>query len=176
MIKLALTLLLLFITLAVVFEKNNKRIIIYFSAFSINAASLYFYNNAPDVALAEIAVGSAFIPLIFLITISKQRTFTVMTTFDQSFEFKELFERFCKNENLKLKIISSKDVHDDEAKSIQGAFRRQDIDVIVDYNKKKKRYDMTCKESNVMIDRFESLAGKVHGIRIIRTVDDETID
>jgi uncharacterized MnhB-related membrane protein len=168
--------LLLLVTLFIVLEKNNKRIIIYFSVFSLLAASLYFYNHAPDVALAEIAVGSAFIPLIFLITISKQRTFTVMMNSNKTFIYQELLIEFCKDENLKLKVINEGDVHNDEAKSIHGAFRRQDIDVIIDYNAKKKRYDMTCKESNLMIDRFEKLASNQHGIRIIRTTDDETID
>ena len=176
MIKLTLMILLLLVTLFIVLEKNNKRIIIYFSVFSLLAASLYFYNHAPDVALAEMAVGSAFIPLIFLITISKQRTFTVMMNSNKSFVYHELLNEFCKNENLKLKVINEKDVQNDETKSIHGAFRHQDIDVIIDYNAKKKRYDMTCKESNLMIDRFEKLASKQHGIRIIRTTDDETID
>ncbi|WP_240839546.1 DUF4040 domain-containing protein [Acidaminobacter sp. JC074] len=176
MIKIALMLLLLVITTVIVIEKNNKRVIVYFSVFSLIAASLYFYNDAPDVALAEIAVGSAFIPLIFLITISKQQTFTVMMNTDKEFIYEDLLVEFCKNENLKLKLINAKDVFDDEAKSIHGAFRRQDIDIIVDYNKKKKRYDMTCKESNVMIERFEKMTQKIHGIRIIRTVDEETID
>ncbi len=176
MIKLTLMILLLLVTIFIVLEKNNKRIIIYFSVFSLLAASLYFYNHAPDVALAEIAVGSAFIPLIFLITISKQRTFTVMMNSNKTFIYQELLIEFCKDENLKLKVINEKDVHNDETKSIHGAFRRQDIDVIIDYNAKKKRYDMTCKESNLMIDRFEKLASIQHGIRIIRTTDDETID
>lgn len=175
MIK-VLMLLLLLMTIIIVMEKNNKRIIIYFSIFSLLAASLYFYNHAPDVALAEIAVGSAFIPLIFLITISKQRTFTVMLNTEKEFIFEDLVINFCKNENLELKLVNAKDVYDDETKSIHGAFRRHDIDVIVDYNPKKKRYDLTCKESNVMIDRFEQLATKEHGIRIIRTFDDETLD
>ncbi len=176
MIKYSLMILLLSVTLAVVFEKNNKRIIIFFSVYSLIAASLYFYNHAPDVALAEIAVGSAFIPLIFLIAISKQRTFTVMKRSERPFMYQDLLTEFCKNENLNLKLIDSREVYEDEAKSIHGAFRRQDIDVIIDYNAKKKRYDMTCKESNLMIDRFEKLASIQHGIRIIRTTDDETID
>ncbi|MBI9013326.1 MAG: DUF4040 domain-containing protein [Clostridiales bacterium] len=176
MIKYTLMILLLSVTLAIVFEKNNKRIIIFFSVFSLIAASLYFYNHAPDVALAEISVGSAFIPLIFLIAISKQRTFTVMKRSERPFVYQDLLVEFCKDENLNLKLIDSEEVYDDEAKSIHGAFRRQDIDVIIDYNAKKKRYDMICKKSNVMIDKFEALALKYHGIRIVRLIDEETID
>ena len=176
MIRYILMILLLSVTFAIVFEKNNQRIIIFFSVFSLIAASLYFYNHAPDVALAEIAVGSAFIPLIFLIAISKQRTFTVMKRSEREFVYKDVLIDFCKNENLKLKLIDASQVIDDETKSIHGAFRRRDIDVIIDYNPKKKRYDMTCKKSNVMIDKFEVMAQKYHGIRIIRLIDKETID
>jgi len=176
MIKYILMILLLSVTLAIVFEKNNQRIIIFFSVYSLIAASLYFYHHAPDVALAEIAVGSAFTPLIFLIAISKQRTFTVMKRSEREFIYKDILIEFCKNENLKLKLIDSKQVIEDETKSIHGAFRRRDIDVILDYNVKKKRYDMTCKKSNVMIDKFEVMAQKYHGIRIIRLIDEETLD
>jgi len=176
MIKTFLMIILLIITLTIVLEKNNKKLIIFFSVFSLIAASLYFYNHAPDVALAEIAVGSAFIPLIFLIAISKQRTFTVMKVSKRDFVYQDLLEEFCKLENLSLKLIRNEDVHDDEAKSIHGVFRRRDIDLIIDYNPKKKRYDMTCKKSNIMIDRFEEMASNYHGIRIIRTVDVETTD
>lgn len=176
MIKIILMILLLLVTTVIVLEKNNQRVIVYFSVFSLIAASLYFYNHAPDVALAEIAVGSAFIPLIFLITISKQQTITVMMNTNKEFAYKNLLEEFCKRENLKLKIIKSEDVHNDEAKSIHGAFRRQDIDIIVDYNPKKKRYDLTCKESNMMLDRFKRMTSKVHGIRIIKATDEETLD
>lgn len=176
MINIVLLILLLLITIFITIEKNNQKSIVFFSVFSLIAASLYFYNHAPDVALAEIAVGSAFIPLIFLIAISKQRTFTVMLDTDQEFLYPELLEDFCKQENLKLKVINADMIQNDEGKSIHGAFRRQDIDLILDYNSKKKRYDMTCKKSNLMIDRFERMAKEYHGIRIIRTIDEETID
>lgn len=176
MIRTFLMVLLLIVTIGVVAQKNNQKLIVFFSVFSLLAASLYFYNHAPDVALAEIAVGSAFIPLIFLIAISKQRTFTVMLQSHVVFVYKDLLDEFCREENLKLKIIEETDVFDDEGKSIHGVFRRQDIDLIIGYNSKKKRYDMTCKKSNVMINRFEVLAQKYHKIRIIRIVDEVTID
>lgn len=176
MIRTFLMLLLLLVTIGVVLQKNHQKLIVFFSAFSLLAGSLYFYNHAPDVALAEIAVGSAFIPLIFLITISKQRTFTVMLHADVAFIFDDLFDEFCKEENLKLKVIEESAIFNDEARSVFGVFRRQDIDLIIGYNRKKKRYDMTCKKSNVMINRFEVIAQKYHKIRIIRIVDDAMID
>lgn len=176
MIKSFLLIVLLLLTINVVIQKNNQHLIVYFSIFSLVIASLYFFSYAPDVALAEIAVGSAFIPLIFLIAISKQRTFTILFQSDFDFEYHNFLEDFCKKENLKLKIIKSVDVKDDESNGVLGVFRRQDIDVIVDYNPKKKKYIMTCKQSNVMINRFEEIAIKYPKIRVVRIVDTNTLD
>ncbi len=168
--------LLLLTTIAIIREKNNFKMIIFFSGFSLVAASLYFYNNAPDVALAEIAVGSAFIPLIFLITISKQRTFTVMNNTKKKFSYYELLDKFCKEENLELKIVESQSVVNDEAKSIHGVFRRHDLDLIIDYNKKKKKFILTGKKSNLLINRFGKLVKGIHTIKLIKIEDEETED
>ena len=168
--------LLLLVTIAIIREKNNFKLIIFFSGFSLIAASLYFYNHAPDVALAEIAVGSAFIPLIFLITISKQRTFTVMDNTDRKFIHFDVIDEFCKEENFKLKIIDGSKVVNDEAKGIHGVFRHHDVDLIIDYNQKKKRYDVTGKTMNLTINRFEEMTAEIHSIRVIRISDEETID
>lgn len=176
MIKTFLLILLLAITLGVVAQKNNQKLVVYYSVFSLIAASLYFFNNAPDVALAEISVGSAFIPLIFLIAISKQRTFTVMVYEVVKQDYLAFLDVFCNEENLKLKIIDAESVQDDEAKSIFGVFRRQDIDVIVHYNPRKERYTMTCKKSNVMSARFKELSEDFKDIRVIQAIDVETLD
>lgn len=175
MVNYVLLIMLLIITTAMVIEKNNTKVVIYFSVFSLIAASLYFYNHAPDVALAEIAVGSAFIPLIFLIAISKQRTFTIMTVTDQPFIYIELFNDFCRDENLKLKVISSDEVLY-EAPSIHGVFRRQDVDLIIDYSDENERFDMTGKKSNVLINKLEKQSKQYPGMRIIRIEDQETED
>lgn len=176
MIKTFLLILLLFITLLTVVQKNNQKLVVYFSVFSLIAASLYFYNHAPDVALAEIAVGSAFIPLIFLIAISKQRTFTVMLDQSGGFIYQTLVDDFCTEENLKLKLIHAEDIDHDDAKSVSGVFRRLDVDMIINYNFKKKRYDLLCKSNNKLIDRFENQAQPYHKIKIIRLTDEDTLD
>ena len=77
MINYLLVILFLILSIIIVFEKNNLKVIIYFSLFSFVASSIYFVNMAFDIALAEIAIGCAFIPLIYIITISKQKLFTV---------------------------------------------------------------------------------------------------
>lgn len=176
MIKYVFMFILLALTIAIIVENNNYKIIVLFSGFSLVAACLYFFNNAPDVALAEIAVGSAFIPLIFLIAMSKQRTFTVMEKTNRKFEHMEILTEFCRNENLKLIMVKSKDIVEDEAKGISGVFRHRDIDLIIDYNKKKKYYIITGKEESMLIDRLQVATKNVIGIRIIKRVDTETID
>lgn len=176
MIKTFLLVLLLMITLSIVRHQNNKILVVLYSGFSLIAASLYFFNHAPDVALAEIAVGSAFMPLIFLIAISKQTTFTVMQQGHYQMEIKNFLDDFCQIENLKLKIIQSEDVFNDEAKGIHGVFRRQDIDVILNYHPKKQHYILTCKQSNVMTNKLLEMSLKYPSIKVVRTKDIDTMD
>ena len=175
-IKYFFMILLLIVTIAIIIENNNYKLVIYFSVFSLIAASLYFYNHAPDVALAEIAVGSAFIPLIFLITISKQRTFTVMNNTKREFSYTNVLEEFCKKENLKLQFIFEGDVINDDSKGIYGVFRRRDIDLIIDYNIKKHRYEIVGKKDSILIDKFESTIKGINGINLIKMADVETVD
>lgn len=176
MIKTFLLLLLLVVTVLTVLQKNNQKLVIYFSVFSLVSASLYFYSHAPDVALAEIAVGSAFIPLIFLIAISKQRTFTVLLNNKEDFTYQNLIDEFINEENLKLKLLNASNVDHEEANSVSGVFRRLDVDLIIDYSHKKNKYYLLCKRDNQLIDRFEKKVSHIQKIRIIRHVDEVTID
>lgn len=63
--------LLIIILIVIIFSKENLKIVIYSSVFSLICAILYFLYNAPDVALAEAVIGSAIVPLIYIISISK---------------------------------------------------------------------------------------------------------
>lgn len=63
--------LLIIILVAIILSNENLKIIIYSSVFSLICAILYFLYSAPDVALAEAAIGSAIVPLIYIISISK---------------------------------------------------------------------------------------------------------
>jgi putative multicomponent Na+:H+ antiporter subunit B len=69
---------LIIIALTVIFHKQNFTIIIFISAFGLIAALLYAINQAPDVAIAEVAIGSAIIPLIYVISIARQREYIVL--------------------------------------------------------------------------------------------------
>src|SRR5210317_459337 len=77
-ISYALQGILIVLAIAIVLHKNNGTIIILIASFSLVTASLYIINRAPDVAIAEIAIGSAIIPLIYVISISRQREFIVL--------------------------------------------------------------------------------------------------
>jgi len=77
-IALILQILMIIIAIAIVLHKKNFTIIILIASFSLIAASLYIINKAPDVAIAEVAIGSAIIPLIYVISISRQREFIVL--------------------------------------------------------------------------------------------------
>src|SRR6056297_4159354 len=102
--------LLIIITIDLVLNKNNTVVAILFSVSSLFLALLYFFNKAPDVALAEIAVGSAIMPLILIISISKQREYVVITHVKDEFinslsgEGRRVLQDFADKNNLELKI------------------------------------------------------------------------
>ena len=73
-----LQVLLIIIAISIVFHKENFTIIILIASFGLIAATLYALNQAPDVAIAEVAIGSAIIPLIYVISISRQREFIIL--------------------------------------------------------------------------------------------------
>jgi putative multicomponent Na+:H+ antiporter subunit B len=62
-IALLLQIILILVALFIVFHEKNFTIIVLISVFSLVAATLYTINQAPDVAIAEVAIGSAIIPL-----------------------------------------------------------------------------------------------------------------
>jgi uncharacterized MnhB-related membrane protein len=62
-----------FAATAVVLTRNPVRQMIVFSFFGLTLSLLFLVLQAPDVALSEIAVGSAALPLILLVTASKIR-------------------------------------------------------------------------------------------------------
>lgn len=57
--------------LAVVLTRNPVHQTIVFSFYGILLTLLFFSLHAPDVAFSEIVVGSAALPLMLLITLSK---------------------------------------------------------------------------------------------------------
>ncbi len=68
---------LIILSLLIVFENNIRRTVVYASAFSVLISFAYFLLAAPDVALAEIIIGSTLSTIILLVAIKKYRLFTV---------------------------------------------------------------------------------------------------
>ncbi len=78
-------------------EDHYLRMVIFYAAFSLISAVLYYFFNAPDVAMAELAIGCAFVPLMFIIAISKQREFIIIYH-PLGENFVEHFAKRCKYE------------------------------------------------------------------------------
>lgn len=59
---------------AVVFSRNPARMVFALSAYGLVLTLLFTVLQAPDVAFAEIAVGAAAVPLLFLVVLNRLRT------------------------------------------------------------------------------------------------------
>jgi uncharacterized MnhB-related membrane protein len=168
--------LLIIITVALVASKNNTVIAILFSVSSLFIAILFFLNKAPDVALAEIAVGSAIMPLILIMTISKQREYVVITHVKDDFfdsltgEGRKVLENFADHYNLKLQI------YDRDIDNIKGIFREKNVDLIIDRSDDKKTFYLRGKKSSLLINKLENMAKNVDNIEIIKEEEVETND
>lgn len=175
---------LVILTILLVREENNLYLIMYFSIFSFTAASVYFLNHALDIALAEIAVGCAFVPLIYLITVSKQNTFTVLidNEFLHGDSYKDhdlykkltfLLEDFCKYYTLELKIVTK---HVRYYPTVQGVFRPGNIDLIASLDEENNHLVITGNQSNIMIPRLDKMTRKYKNIDLIKVDEYEGMD
>jgi uncharacterized MnhB-related membrane protein len=184
MIIFILLCILVLLSLAVVREKNNLHLIMYYSIFSFTAASVYFLNSALDIALAEVAVGCAFVPLIYLITVSKQNTFTVLidNEFIHDVNYKNndlykklifLLEDFCDYYTLELKIVTKQVKY---YPTVQGIFRPGNIDLIASLDEETNHLVITGNHSNIMIPRLDKMVRKYKNIDLIRVDKYEGLD
>lgn len=177
MMDLMLCLLLLMTALMVVSTHNNLWLIIYFSAFSFIAASIYFISKAPDLALAEIAVGCAFIPLVYTIAISKQNTFSIVfysgslaTCPDkEAFEsnLNTLINRFAKHYHLKL---DQKNIDASKLYTSKNLIHPGKIDLIVYYDTDRNCLLLKGLLSNMMLNTLEQM-NHDSTIQIVRVSD-----
>ena len=176
-----LQIILIIISVFIVSSKNNLKIILSFSVFSLICAGLYFFLSAPDLALAEAAIGSAIIPFIFLIAISKQRKFLVIRHIDKDDEFLindgerigkgyKLLDEFTKHYNLELVINDSK--YDE----LHGIFRIRDVDLVVEKNKKTGKYLLKGKETSILMNKLEQMTKGDKKIKIIKVKEEEMDD
>lgn len=117
MIEYALLSALILLSLWMLFQKKRFVLILGMSVFSLFSAGIYAYYRALDVALAEVAVGSAIVPLIFVVATSHQRKFFVYLDdnvpkekFNE--EYLSIFHAFCKTQDISLVLLKEgKRVH-----------------------------------------------------------------
>lgn len=145
-----LLLLLSVIAVAVIIQKNLYYSVILMAIMSVIAGVLFVIFNAPDIALAEIAVGSALIPFVYIIAITKQREFLILDEVmdSNSQDIIRGVQKFCKEENLKLKIMYKGYEQDYELRDV---FRKNNVDMII--NKSSTSYEIICKESSALDER-----------------------
>ena len=156
---LILTLMLLILSIYLLFAKDNFVLILISSLFSFISACLYFLYAAPDIALAEVAIGCAFIPLIFTITVMRQNTFTVVFFSQEGgqaycspeilIELMAILEVFCNQHQVKLKITSHPDAYTPDLKNI---FRLGNTDLIANYSEVNNRLYVWGNNRNKLLE------------------------
>ncbi len=165
--------------IAVVMHQNHFTIIILMSVFSIIAATLYTVNQAPDVAIAEVAINAAIIPLIYVIAISRQRELIVFdklhhgqTKTNQKFEGDVYLylERFSKKHKLKLNFCHDLKVSD------KVIFQDLNVDVLIDRDQHTKQYVLKGKSSNVLMKKMMKDLKTNQNVRFAMVEEGENLD
>lgn len=137
-------------TIALIFQKNLFYCVVIITISSIISAVLFVVFNAPDIALAEIAVGCALIPFVYIISITKQKGFLILNQINDeaSRQIIEAFSEFCSNEKLKLNVLT--DGYTEEY-SLNDVLRVKNVDMII--NKTDDIYEIACKASSDINDK-----------------------
>lgn len=164
---------LLIIILAIIFSQSNVRAIIMLSVFSMISAMAYYLYQAPDVAMAELAIGAAIVPLIYVISIARQKKYIVIDNtmdlfLDPGMTGYMLLADFCNQQNLDLVIL--KEAPDKNNFLLSS----RDIDLIVELDRdpsipkdqpcdkpaSDKRYVMLGSKSNFVFSALKELLEK----------------
>lgn len=169
---------LIIVTLVIIIDRNNLRIVIFFSAFSLISASLYYFYKSPDLALAEVAIGSAITPLIFIIAISKQREFLVISHIKDKDNFLStehgrgyrILDKFTKDYGLKLVINSS------DNNEIYGIFRTRNVDLVIEKDRKTGNYILKGKRSSILMNRLNQITKDDKRIKVVMIEEGEAYD
>src|SRR5690554_4969681 len=176
-----LQILLIIIALAIVFHKENFTIIIYISSFGLVAATLYVLNQAPDVAIAEVAIGSAIIPLIYVISISRQREFIVLDRVDhdlindelideKNVELYQILNKFVDHNNLKMNVCANIKGSDEDLTTDLN------VDLIVSFDHEKQKFILKGKQSSILMDHLIKETFTYDYIEIVTFKEGESID
>lgn len=177
-IAFVLQILLIIIAISIVLHKENFTIIILIASFGLVAATLYALNQAPDVAIAEVAIGSAIIPLIYVISISRQREFIVLDRVnhdrfeldEENIQIYELLTSFVETYDLKLNVTAGIEGSDEELT------RELNVDLIISYNDERQRFELKGKSSSILMVRLRDLCQDYPFIRVIGLKEGDQID
>ncbi len=176
-----LQVLLIIIALAIVFHKENFTIIIYISSFGLVAATLYVLNQAPDVAIAEVAIGSAIIPLIYVISISRQREFIVLDRVDhdhitdenideKNIELYQVLNNFVDHNDLKMNVCANIKGSDEDLTTDLN------VDLIISFDHVKQKFILKGKQSSILMDHLIKETFAYDYIEIVTFKEGESID
>ena len=176
----ALQILLIILAIAIVVHRNNGTIIILITSFSLVTASLYIMNKAPDVAIAEVAIGSAIIPLIYVISISRQREFIVLDKALDDFIISDnqftgvgyiLLKRFTDLYHLELNITNDPGLCKLGTGRDQLLCEQTNVDLIVTKDEETNKYILKGKKSSILLQKLESMAKDYDNIEVIQFKD-----
>lgn len=160
---------LIVIAFTVIFHKQNFTIIIYISAFGLIAALLYAINQAPDVAIAEVAIGSAIIPLIYVISIARQREYIVLDRVnhdnfdfnDENIKVYDLLNEFVRVHDLKLNVCS--DIPGDEFTLTDEL----NVDLIITFDSNKSKFVLKGKNSSILVDHLQLASKELSFVEVV---------
>lgn len=176
----ALQILLIIMAISIIAHKNNGTIIILITVFSLITASLYVINKAPDVAIAEVAIGSAIIPLIYVISISRQREFIILDKAMDNFIIDDgnftgigyiLLKRFSDYYHLELNITNDARLCQIGKGREQIVCEQTNVDLIVSKDQDTGKYQLKGKASNVLLTKLEQMAKDYDNIEVIKFKD-----
>jgi uncharacterized MnhB-related membrane protein len=158
------------IALAIIFHDNQFTIIILMSVFSLIAATLYMLNQAPDVAIAEVAINAAIIPLIYVIAISRQRELIVLDTLhhgqnlsidSMQGEIYVFLRQFAKKNRLKINLCCDLTIHE------KTLFDDMNIDLIIYQNEDNpSHYILKGKSSSVLLTSLQQAKASYSNIAL----------
>lgn len=175
-----LQLMLIGLALAIILHKNNGTVIVLIASFSLVTASLYIVNSAPDVAIAEVAIGSVIIPLIYVISISRQREFIVVDKALDDFlrhdDFKtgigyQFLRRFTDFYHLELNLTDDSPLCYIDDATDQVMCEETNVDLFISKDEKTGKYLFKGQESSLLMTKLEAMAEAYDQIEV-RTFKD----
>jgi putative multicomponent Na+:H+ antiporter subunit B len=178
-IAFVLQIILIIVALFIVFHEKNFTIIILIAVFSLIAATLYTINQAPDVAIAEVAIGSAIIPLIYVISISRQREFIVLDKSrhgfidpDEALEgvVYDILNEFVETYDLRLNVCCDIEGHEEDLTT------QLNVDLIIAIDPKTEKFILKGKSSSVLMTKLKELSAKQPKIEVVVFKDGDPID